>query len=140
MLLWPNADGVAGGGDLGRFAADPNGEVTDAKASNPVRFKVDSARAFEVEELKNGELLSDSLELGAGVDGPLAKGEVLELAHVDGLLGENMLGPFTEANGELVEAYAINPLYNALSVLVYSNDTRLGRTSFGVAEDAGADV
>lgn len=103
LLLLPNT-GAAGGGDLGRFAADANGDELEAKASKPVRFRPDSREGeLGIEVIKDEELRT-------GVGDEIGLGAMLELAHGDGLV-ENKLGPLTDAKGEFVEAYAIKPLY-----------------------------
>ena len=98
-LLPPNA---GGGGDLGRLAILANGEEVEAKASNPVRF---CGRGLSAEVI---DLL--------GVPGDAeASAEAKDVeADANGLLGGdcdllNKLEPETDANGELVEAYAMKP-------------------------------
>lgn len=96
-----------GGGDFGRFAALAKGDVADANASKPVRFcgeeeEEDAAESVSLTVAAKGEALDD------------AKGDVDWVAEAaqgdeDDCFEPNTLGPFTEANGELVEAYAIKP-------------------------------
>jgi hypothetical protein len=82
-------------GDFDR-AAEEKGDEVDAKASNPERF------VAEVED-------SPEEEVGKGGTGVwfMGKGE----GDGDDLLDENIFWPLTAAKGELVDAYAIKPLY-----------------------------
>ena len=112
---------AGGGGDFGRFAALANGDVEDAKASKPVRLcawgvgaAAEDAASFAATAAANGD--GDELDDANGDVAPLFPNEVelepaLALAHgeVDGCLPPKIRGPWTDANGELVEAYAINP-------------------------------
>ena len=103
MLRFPNADGC---GDLGRFAAEAKGDELDAKASKPVRLRLDS-RDDELESSDdNDEEPRTGVELGV----TFGAGLWLALAQGDRFAVEKILGPFTFEKGELVEAYAINPL------------------------------
>lgn len=101
LLRCPKADDE-GVGDLGRLAADAKGEELDAKASKPVRLRLDS-RDGELEisdERVDEPTTGDGLEMALDAVLELE----LELAHGDGLAGEKRLGPFTFENGELVDA------------------------------------
>ena len=139
MLLWcpcpcpcacacagaaPNAG--AGAGDFDRFAADANGEDADANASKPVRFSPPSragpgaapdegegaglANVLLSVLLKSAEGATSAplLGFGLGLEDALGNVDVLVLAQGE-LLFAKRLGPFTVANGELVEAYAAKP-------------------------------
>ena len=99
LLLLPNT-AAAGGGDLGRFAADANGDEFEAKASKPVRFRLDSRGGELGIEAKKDE----EPRMGVGVEIGLGATLELELAQGDGLVEEKRLGPLTDANGELVDA------------------------------------
>ena len=96
------------------MAALPNGEVTDANASKPVRLwaeeevEVDAAEvslSFEA-NAPNGDVLLD-----ADANGELDDCDAAA-AHDDEEDGfdPKRLCPFTDANGELVDAYAMKPL------------------------------
>ena len=123
-----------GGGDLGRFAALAKGDVDDAKASKPVRLFACACEGDAGEEddpaeddaslaataAANGE--GDVLDDAKGEAEPLPpKAFALEpeVAPVhdamDGCLPPKRRGPGTDANGELVEAYAMNPPCNGVS-------------------------
>jgi hypothetical protein len=99
LLRRPKTD--EGVGDFGRLAAEAKGEELDAKASKPVRFKLDSREG----ELEISDESDEEPRIGVGLE--IALGVVLELelelAHGDGL-AEKRLGPVTFANGELVDA------------------------------------
>lgn len=89
----PNTAGV---GDLGRFAAEANGDELEANASKPVRLRLDS---------RGGEPgTAEEPSTGVGLEIAIGAALVLAMAQGEGLFEENMLGPFTFANGELVEA------------------------------------
>lgn len=95
------------------MAAEANGEDEDANASNPVRLRLISLRVgvlgvLDIVLLKSADGATIELLPGFGLEEALGKGDVLVLAHGE-LLVANRLGPFTVANGELVEAYAANP-------------------------------
>ena len=90
-------------------ATEAKGDMVPEKASKPVRFVAVGAN---VDELSKGEPRAgrvgkrDSWELagdgeGDG-DGPFENEEGLELLP-------KIFWPFTEANGELVDAYAMKP-------------------------------
>ena len=98
----PNA---GGGGDFGRFATLGNGEEVEANASNPVRFwgrGVSGEIEDLVGELKGVDTSAEAKDVEVDANGLLDGGDC-DLS--------NKLGPETEANGELFEAYAMKPLY-----------------------------
>jgi hypothetical protein len=84
-------------GDFDR-AAEAKGDELDAKASNPERFVAEAKEDSPEEE-----------NLGKGGTGVwlMGTGE----GDRDLLDDENIFWPLTAAKGELVDAYAIKPLY-----------------------------
>ena len=105
-LRWLNRD--CGGGDFGRLAAVANGDEDDAKASKPERL---SPLVWGVGELGVIPGREDAASLvGAGLTdmGVAVLVEAVGPACVH-VLDAKRLGPLTEAKGELVEAYDMNP-------------------------------
>lgn len=95
-MALPNLDVDPSTGDFDR-AAEEKGDDVDAKASNPDRF------VAEAEEDSPEEDKSDRGGTGVWFMGKGGGG--------DDLLDENIFWPFTAAKGELVDAYAMKPLY-----------------------------
>lgn len=95
-LALPNLEVDPSTGDFDR-AAEEKGDDGDAKASNPERF-VAEAEEDPLEEDKSDRGGTGVWLMGKGGEG-------------DDLLDENIFWPLTAAKGELVDAYAIKPLY-----------------------------
>jgi hypothetical protein len=96
-------------GDLARVA-EAKGDAELEKASKPVRFVAVGANVDESPEPDAragtvGKRDSWAGDGGGDGDGPLENDEGLELLP-------KILWPLTEANGELVDAYAMKPLCN----------------------------
>src|SRR5215475_6086768 len=96
-------------GDFDRVAVE-NGEAAPEKDSKPVRLESELGGDFSL-GLKIEDEDSPGADERGGRDreeGDLTKGEGEEGVC---LPEENMFWPLTEAKGELVEAYAMNPPY-----------------------------
>lgn len=93
----PNTGGDPRTGDFAR-AKEEKGDEDDANASNPDRFKTMGVEAEGPKDRLFFFRCFGDVLLGAVVGGG------------DGLFDEKMFWPLTAANGELVDAYAMNPL------------------------------
>lgn len=111
-LVFLLADARVRGGDLERNAllegldTDANGDAEPAKASKPVRLDAVGDVGIDGGELDLPK--EDCAKTGAGEgDGDTALKKDVGLDRLP-----KMFCPFTDANGEFVEAYAIKPLCN----------------------------
>lgn len=98
-LALPSLDVEPNIGDFDRVA-DENGDVEEANASKPERFR--GVKVNEEPDGSFGLIMNGETGVAAGFIGGRGGGDVA-------LLDENMFCPLTAANGELEDAYAMNP-------------------------------